>query len=168
MSTELGRLAQGNKYGVTPTDTIDFITKDELPPNKKVTYANFIADHRPLKPEPNRIRCVVGGDKLDYHDDAGAPTTDLLETKLLINSTISDAHKGARFCSIDLKDFFLASPMENPEYIRMQWAYIPQDIRDQYNLHDKVSDGYVYIKIKKGMYGLKQAAILAYRQLVEL
>ena len=30
------------------------------------------------------------------------------------------------------------------------------------------SNGYVYIKIKKGMYGLKQAAILAYQRLVEL
>jgi hypothetical protein len=28
------------------------------------------------------------------------------------------------------------------------------------------SDGYIYIRIKKGMYGLKQAAILAYEHLV--
>ena len=35
MSMELGRLAQGNKYGVTPTDTIDFIMKHEVPINKR-------------------------------------------------------------------------------------------------------------------------------------
>ena len=66
MSMEIGWLAQGNDYGVTPTDTIDFIPYALVPPTTKVTYASFIADYRPLKPEPNRIRCVAGGDKLDY------------------------------------------------------------------------------------------------------
>ena len=32
---------------------------------------------------------------------------------------------------------------------------------------NKVLDGYVYIKTKKGMYGLKQATILAYYNLVK-
>ena len=37
-----------------------------------------------------------------------------------------------------------------------------------YNLRDKIhSDGYVYCRIKKGMYGLKQAAILAYKLLLQ-
>ena len=57
--------------------------------------------------------------------------------------------------------------MKNPEYMKIKLKYFPPDIISMYNLHDKVhSDGYVYIKIKKGMYGLKQAAILAYEQLV--
>jgi hypothetical protein len=45
--------------------------------------------------EAYRIRMVVGGDKLLYPDDPASPAASLLETKLLINSTISDAHKGA-------------------------------------------------------------------------
>lgn len=45
--------------------------------------------------------------------------------------------------------------------------YIPADIKQRYNLQDKIIDGYIYIKIKRGMYGLKQAAILAHEQLVE-
>ena len=76
---EIGRLAQGNKYGVTATDTIDFVPYNLVPPSAKVTYANFVADHRPLKPEPNRIRCVTGGDKLDFYGDSGSPTTNLSE-----------------------------------------------------------------------------------------
>ena len=114
MSNELGSLAQGNDHGVKHTETIKFINKTQVPKGKKVIYANFRADHRPLKPEPFRIRCVVGGDKLDYHHDTSSPTTDLLETKLLINSTISDPRMGARFCSVDLKDFFLSSTMKDP------------------------------------------------------
>ena len=48
----------------------------------------------------------------------------------------------------------------------MKWSLIPADIREFYNLQSKVTpDGYVFIRIKKGMYGLKEAAILAYNKL---
>jgi len=166
LSNELGRLAQGNKNNVEFTDTIEFILKSDVPQNSKVTYANFVCTHRPLKTEPWRVRLVAGGDKLEYEADAGSPAASLLEAKLLFNSVISDAAKGARFFSCDLKDFFLASPMKNPEYMRIHYKHCPQDIRDKYALEHKVAaDGYVYVKIKKGMYGLKQAAILAYDHL---
>ena len=69
--------------------------------------------------------------------------------------------------SCDLKDFFLALTMGRPEYMRIPWKLIPDDIRAQYNLYDKVHNDHIYVKINKGMYGLKQAAILAYEQLVE-
>jgi hypothetical protein len=104
---------------------------------------------------------------LDYNDDPSSPAAGLLETKLLLNSVISDAHKGARFMSMDLKDHFLASPMNRPEYMKVHRKNIPPDIFSQYKLGDIVtSDGFIYVKIKKGMYGLKQAAILAYQHLV--
>ena len=166
-SNEFGRLAQGNKYGVTATDTIDFIPQSAVPSDRKVTYGSFVCDYRPLKEDPYRVRLVVGGDKLEYNDDPASPAAGLLETKLLVNSVISDAHKGARFMSMDLKDHFLASPMLRPEYMKIHRRNIPPDIYDQYSLQDKVtSTGFVYVKIKKGMYGLKQASILAYQHLV--
>ena len=167
LSNEIGRLAQGNDAGVDYTDCFEFIHKHEVPAGRKVTYANFVCDHRPLKPEPFRIRLVVGGDKLDYFEDAGSPAASMLETKLLVNSVISNAHDGARFMSCDLKEFFLASTMERPEYMRIPWKYIPDDIRRKYELEGKRYNNFVYVKIKRGMYGLKQAAILAYVQLVE-
>ena len=166
LSNEWGRLAQGNIHEVPSTDTIDFIHRYEVPNNKSVTYATFVIDYRPLKSEPHRVRITVGGDKLSYTLDSGSPAANLLETKVLINSTISDAHKGARFMCADIKDYFLASPMEDPEYMRVKYNFFPEDIRIKYQLHEKVTpDGYIYIKIKKGMYGLKQAAILAYNNL---
>ena len=166
-SNEFGRLAQGNKYGVKATDTINFIPKSDVPHDRKVTYGSFVCDYRPLKDDPYRIRLVVGGDKLDYPNDPASPAAGLLETKLLLNSVISDAHKGARFMSMDLKDHFLASPMDRPEYMRIHRRHIPPDIFEKYNLNTVVTiDGFVYIKIKKGMYGLKQAALLAYQKLV--
>ena len=100
---------------------------------------------------------------LTYNADAGSPAANMLETKLILNSTISDAHRGARFMSADLKDFFLATPMEGDEYMKVKYKHFPADIRRRYNLQEKVTaSDHIFIKIKRGMYGLKQAAILAY------
>ena len=110
---------------------------------------------------------MVDGDKLSYFEDAGAPAASILETKILLNSVISDAAAGAKFASFYMKDFFLATPMDKPEYMRLMWKYIPDNIRKKYNLYDKKAhDGYVYIKIEKRMYGLKQVAILVFNKLV--
>ena len=47
------------------------------------------------------------------------------------------------------------------EYMRLLFKFIPKEIVEQYNLQDKVTPGgWIYIKIRKGMYGLKQAGIL--------
>jgi hypothetical protein len=91
-----------------------------------------------------------------------------LETKLILNSTISDAHKGAHFLCADLKDHFLATPMNKDlEYMRSKYKYFPAAIRQQYNLDAFLApDDYIYILITKGIYGLKQVAILAYKHLV--
>ena len=62
----------------------------------------------------NRDFLVVGGDKLTFEHNSGSLVTDLLKTKLLLNSVISDAKSGARFLSMDLKDMFLHTPMEQP------------------------------------------------------
>ena len=59
-----------------------------------------------------------------------------METKLLVNSTISHAKEGAKFMSADIKDYFLATPMDKAEYMKVQYKHIPEDIRLQYNLQE--------------------------------
>jgi hypothetical protein len=87
-------LAQGFRdNAVLGTDTVDFIHQHKVPRDKKVT-------------EEFRVRVTVGGDKLPCDDDAGSPAASLLETKLIINSTISDAERGARFLTADIKTIF--------------------------------------------------------------
>ena len=114
-----------------------------------VTYTTFVLDHRPLKTEPWRVCITVGGDRLTYDDDFGSPAANIIK-KLLVNSVISDAKKGARFMSADLKDFFLSTPMERTECTRVNYRHIPNDIRDCYNLGVNVTNqGYIYIKIKR-------------------
>ena len=48
----------------------------------------------------------------------------------------------------------------------LMFVGFPPDIREYYNRHKIVTkDGYIFIRIKKAMYGLKQAAILAYKHI---
>ena len=84
-----------------------FVTKSSIPKNRKITYSNFVCDFRPLKKEKFCARMTVGGDKLDYPHDTASPIAVLIDTKLIVNSTISDHKKfGSKFCSIDIKVFF--------------------------------------------------------------
>ena len=53
--------------------------------------------------------------------------------------------------------------------MKVHISKFPPDIITKYKLNEiKDAKGYIYIKIKKGMYGLKQASILAYHQLVKI
>ena len=64
--------------------------------------------------------------------------------------------------SLDIKDHFLQSIWDNPEYSRINGKYYFSDIREKYYIDNIVApNGYVYCKIKRGIYGLKQAARLA-------
>ena len=67
----------------------------------------------------------------------------------------------------DVKNFYLGTIMTRYEYLRLSITIIPQEIIDQYTLLPLVRNGYVYIEIQRGMYGLPQAGILANNQLTE-
>ena len=107
----------------------------------------------------------MGGDKVHYPGDVGTPTADLTLVKMHVNSVISTP--GARYMTLDVKNFYLNTPMVRYEYVRIKIDDIPEEIIVEYNLREKVtSDGHVYVEIQKGMYGLPQAGILA-QQLLE-
>ena len=56
--------------------------------------------------------------------------------------------------------------MKDPEYMKISIDLFSENIIKKYNLMNIVHENYVYIKIKQDMYGLKQAAVLAHKQLV--
>ena len=59
--------------------------------------------------------------------------------------------------------------MECFEYIKIPFRWIPKEIRTQYNTYHFVEpDGYVYCKLREGMYGLKQVPLFASDNLVKL
>ena len=68
---------------------------------------------------------------------------------------------------LDVKNFYLNTPMSRYEYVQIKIDDIPEEIIVEYNLREKVAaDGHVFVEIRKGMYGLPQAGILA-QQLLE-
>eukprot|EP00956_Cyclotella_meneghiniana_P005705 scaffold7330_cov24-Cyclotella_meneghiniana.AAC.1 len=136
-----------------------------IPKDRTVTYARVVVDYRPQKEDPNRVRITVGGNLINYPGELTTRTADLVTSKILWNSVIST--KNARYVTADLKLFYLTAPMDRYEYMRMPIKIIPQHIIDQYNLNDKVKNGYVYMEIRRAMYGLPQAGVLANKLLKE-
>ena len=127
---------------------------------KDVTYGRVVVDYRPEKIDPYCTRMTVGSNLIVYPSDWGKPTVDLLTVKLLLSSVISSL--GAKFLTIDIKNFYLNTPMERFEYMRLKLSNLPEDFVKRYNLEPKVDkNGQVYVEIRRRMYGLPQADLLA-------
>jgi hypothetical protein len=89
----------------------------------------------------------MGGNLVNYPDDCGTPTANLLTVKLMLNSIISSPN--AKFMTINLKDFYLNTPMSRYEYFRMKLELFPQDVINEYGLQNKMdTDGNVFCKVK--------------------
>ena len=163
---EFGRLCQGFKpNGVEGMDVIEWIAYTMVPRNKKVTYARYTVAYRPEKDEPYRTRITAGGDQLDYHGNVTTTVSSMESFKLLLNSTVST--KGAKLFTGDISNMYLESSLEDPEYVRFKVEAIPKRIMDYYNLWALVHEGYVYARVNKAWYGLKQSGKIAHDDLVE-
>ena len=134
-------------------------------PTKKVTYGRIVASIRPQKEETYRTRLTVGVNLLDCHGDTNTRTTDLTTTNIHLNSLISTSN--AKFVTADIENFYLNNILPDSEWMKLHISIIPNEIIQQYNLHDIVSDGWVYLEILNGMYGLKQAGKIAHDKLVK-
>jgi hypothetical protein len=62
---------------------------------------------------------------------------------------------------MDLRNFYLNTPLGRPECVRIKLADILLEFIDNYKLNKLACDSWVYFKICHGMYGLPQAGILA-------
>ncbi len=70
--------------------------------------------------------------------------------------------------TMDIKDFYLNTPMAWYKYMRLKLANIPANVIEHYNLKEITTpDGHVYCEIQKGMYGLPQAGIIAQELLAD-
>jgi hypothetical protein len=66
---------------------------------------------RLTKAEENRTRFTMGGDRINYPDDCGTPTMDMILFKKLINSIISTPN--AKCLMMNINDFYLNTPMND-------------------------------------------------------
>ena len=103
-----------------------FTTKDRIPKERKITYANFICNIRSQKSETHRVCLTAGGNKLDYPGNPRYPAVSLLNVNIHINSTISRAKNNARYMCIDIKNFYLGTPMKYFQYMRIHKKSSPK------------------------------------------
>ena len=125
-----------------------------------------MCEYKPNKEEKEHTPIAVDGDKVNYPDEVGTPTANLLLVKTHLNSIISTP--AVQYLTLDVSNFFLNTPMEWFEYAHIPMAHIPEEIIAEYNLTELADqNGCVYIEIQKVMYGLSQAGILAKDLLVQ-
>ena len=165
-ANELGKLANGvDNNRVKGTQTIKFIKPNKIPKGKFATYGRIVVDFKPHKNEPNRTRLTVGGNLIHFEGSVRTPTADMITAKLLLNSVVSTPR--AKCLCLDINNFYLNNNLPSPEYMRLEYSLIPQEIKDEYQLDKIVHDGQIYIEISKGMYGLPQAGKIANQELIK-
>jgi hypothetical protein len=120
-ANELGRLCQGISSGPTPnsqrvagTDTLCLIDYNNIPLHKRkeICHTMVVCKVFPEKDDPDCTRITIGGNRICYPGNVGTNTALLELVKLLLNSVLS--RKGACFSTINIKNFYLDTPMPDP------------------------------------------------------
>lgn len=62
---------------------------------------------------------------------------------------------------LDIKSFYLTATLDRYEYMKMPIDVFPEHSIQQYNLRKHVKNGFVYLEIRKCVYGLPMAGALA-------
>ena len=161
---EFARLAQG--YEETDgMDVVTFINRRDMPNDKQATYARYVVDYRPEKDEPWRLRITCGGDRLDYYGDTTTHSASMETIKCQLNNIISTP--GSKCATGDISNMYLGSLLPEAEYVRFRLDLIPRAIIEHYKLGDLATNGFVYARVNKAWYGLKQAGKIAHDDLVK-
>ena len=151
----------------TSTPTMHAMHQSDLPPDRlgDVSYYNPQTKEKlnDAGETTYRVRGTFGGDRCNYPFSAFAATASMVLVKMLLQSVISD---GVRFMTIDIKDYYLKTPMARPEYIRLRINQLPPEIQSTYNLAQYVHHDTVLFQVNQTMYGLPQAGILSQQRLI--
>jgi hypothetical protein len=162
----LWRRGFGNELGcifhsihhIKGTSTFLFFELTNIPKDRQIIYGKIVCDYKPRKKQNERVRLTVGGDRLDYYGEVSASTADIATFKILINSTLST--ENAKMMMMDITKYYLGTPLPRYEYMRMLLSSIPEEIINNYNIRALAVDGWVNIKIRKGMYGVQEEGLL--------
>ncbi len=122
-------------------------------------YACIVINHQPQKDDPNRVRITVGGNLINYPYELTTRTADIVSAKIMWNSVVSTP--GAKFGGANINNMYLETPLDQYEYMQMPLSLFPNNIIVRYNLLVKVLNSFVYMEIRRGMYDLPQAGIIA-------
>ena len=141
-----------------------FIDRLDMPRDRKAAYYN---PQLKIKVKNGvatyRVRGTIGGDQVQYPGVTTAYTAALETIRILLNAVVSE---DAEFLTADIRDFYLGTPQDRFEYMRINLKHIPREVQIKYNLDPIKHKGFVLMEIRKGIYGLPQAGKLAQDRLI--
>ena len=124
-----------------------------------------MADYQPQKEDFNHVRITVRGNLINYPGELTTRMANLTTTKIMLNSILSTPN--AKYVTADVKKIYLETPLDRYKYMWMPIKMIPEEIIQQYGLHEKCLNGMVYMQIEKDMHGFPQSGILLSNKLVK-
>jgi hypothetical protein len=155
---EAGRLFQGI-HDIQGTNTCLFIELKNIPTDRQIKYGKNVCDYKPHKKRKRTRQAKSGQRQVGSLRRCGNLNCRYYYIQIFINSTLST--KDAEMIMMDVKNYYLGTPLPRYEYMRMLLSRFLEEIVNKYNLKALEVDGRVYIEIRKGMYGLKQEGLLA-------
>jgi hypothetical protein len=97
---------------------------ENIPNDRKITHGKIVCHYKPQKKEKERVRLIVGGNRPDYSGDVATSTADITTFKILINSALST--KDAAMMMMDIKNYYLGTPLSRFEYMKMLMSRFPE------------------------------------------
>jgi hypothetical protein len=136
---ELGRLCQEIR-DIQGTNTCFFVALANIPKDRTIKYGKLVCNYKTNKTEKERVRLTY---RLDYTSEVATSTADITPLKILINSTLSTVD--AEMMMMDIKNYYLGTPLPRYEYMRLPLSIIPDEIITKYNLQAISVGGWVYL-----------------------
>ncbi len=156
-------MAQGHiKTGQKGTNSIFVVTHNEtklISKTQTITHACVVVDFRPQKEYLHRICITAGGNLIHYPGELSTRMADLTTSKLMWNNVLST--EGAKYMCLNIKNFYLSTPLDRFECMKTPLALSPLWIVKQYNLTKHVLNGFIYLEMHRAVWGLPQLGILA-------
>ena len=112
----------------------------------------------------SNTRGTIGGDQVHYPGVTAAYVAHLDPIHILLNTAASD---DAEIGTADISDFYLGTPFDRIEYMRISLKHIPPDIQKRYNIARMVHNDNILMEISKRTYGLLQFGKLSQDRLVQ-
>jgi hypothetical protein len=85
---------------------------------------------------------------------------------LAIDSGYRHTDPNTRFVTMALVDFYLGSPLGKQAYMRFQSSTFQQEIIDEFDLQNFVSNGDIIVSVHKCMYGHPAARFLSHKVII--
>jgi hypothetical protein len=109
-----------------------FISHKALSAARNAPHLRILTKIRPEQVETKRFRFTVSGNLIYYPGDVSTPTTDITSAKCLLHSILSTLN--AKFMTIDIKGFYLHTPMDQYDFVRVPVKVTPSYTMQQYQL----------------------------------